>query len=229
MTPDIDMLAPPRDQRGAIGVSRRRRRSRGIPREAESSSGQAVGEPERHVCVSCGELARVHVLEGYADGQPSMRRFCLRCAPNASWVPAGHGFQRGRLRLYVLVGLVGLALGALALLGDWLIPARLTAGFGLHKQLGLAIGALLVLVGAVLRTELIMLGGVFVLGGSLVAGVFGLAHSPGTGWKEYTLLAVAFGCFVLAVLGRFGLAEYVRRTVRSLRSSSRANRRRAGG
>jgi hypothetical protein len=132
----------------------------------------------------------------------------------STW-PVQHSPERSRLRLSTLLGLVGCALGAFVLLSDWLVPPHLTAGFGRHKELGLSLGALLVLVGALARADVVACGGALVFGASLVAGLFGFSHAPGFGGKQQALLVASVVCVGVAVLIRLGVLRALVARVRA--------------
>ena len=224
MTPEIHSAAPERVRRCIVPS---------IPRtvpvadafQDDSTPGDEKREnmPARFVCDVCGQPARVHILEGYQQGQPVHRRFCLRCAPEAPPWNSERGFQHGKLRLSILIGATGIGLGALALLADHFIPMRTSAGFGWHKGGGLVIGALLLLIGTLSRADLIAIGGLLLFGASCFAGLFGWAQSPGIGWKQQLLLELSAVCVILCILGRFGAAAYLRRSLR-LRKSALSRR-----
>jgi hypothetical protein len=143
----------------------------------------------------------------------------------STW-PVQHSPERSRLRLSTLLGLVGCALGVFVLLFDWLVPPHLTAGFGWRKECGLSLGALLVLVGALARTDVVVCGGAFVFGASLVAGLFGLSPAPGFGYKQQALLVAAVMCVGVAVLVRLGVLRALVARVRTWRHPPGVGRRR---
>ena len=140
------------------------------------------------------------ILEGYAGGQPVLRRFCLTCA--AASADPGLVGERPRISLHVLVGLAGLVLCFVGLFGDYLVPPA-HPGFGWHQQVGAVTGALLLVIGLVLRMEVIALGGAYLLGASLGADWFGLTHGPGIGWKQQVMVALgAVGLLAAGVTRR---------------------------
>lgn len=169
----------------------------------------------RASCELCGETARVLVLEGYAAGQPILRRFCLRCAAAAE--PAEHASRARspRIGLHVLLALVGLVLCVVGLGGDFLIPER-HSGFGWHQQLGVLLGTLLLVFGLFLRTDVIALGGSFLLVAAGCADWFGLTQGGGVGWKQQYMIAAGTLCLCIAGALR-------------VRRSLRRGRRAAGG
>ena len=152
-------------------------------------------------CERCGQAARVHILEGYAQGQPIQRRFCLQCAPGFSPALPSLHVNRARLRITFLVGVIGVVLGTVGVFGDAFVPEG-HAGFGWYQRAGVLLGALFVFVGILLRADLIALGGLLLFGGSLCADWVGLTRAPGIGWKQQALLGVSAACVVIALLGR---------------------------
>jgi len=162
----------------------------------------------RATCELCGEMARVLVLEGYAAGQPILRRFCLQCA--AAAVPAEHDPRaRGpRIGVHVLLALVGLVLCVVGLGGDFLIPER-HSGFGWHQQLGILLGTLLLVFGLFLRTDVIALGGSFLLVAAGCADWFGLTQGVGVGWKQQYMIVA--GALCLCIAGALRIRRRLRR------------------
>ena len=168
----------------------------------------------RRGCEVCGRPARVHILENYGHGQPIIRRFCLHCAlENPRPVPVPEQ-AAPRTRITALIALVGVAIGVLGVLGDTL-TLESHAGFGWFQRLGVFVGALIVFVATLLRADLIALGGIFIVMGSLCADWFGLARAPGIGWKQQALLACSGACLMLALLGRIR-SNHARRRARLL-------------
>lgn len=197
--------------------------SEAVPARSQSGDGhRRAATTKRAACEVCGEVARVLVLEGYANGQPVLRRFCLKCAAEAAPADAGVFGERTRVRLHVLVALVGLALCVVGLFGDFLIPPP-HAGFGWHQQLGVFAGALLLVVGLLLRTEVIALGGAFLLAASLGADWFGLTRGPGIGWKQQVMTAVGVLCLLAAGITRRRIAARRRRLDRAGRGDEHVN------
>ena len=194
-------------------------------RERVTPSGSRAGAPvvgagpnpalTQRTCVLCGRAARVQVLQDYLAGEPLIQNFCLTCAHDMSTWPVQHGPGRSRLRLSTLLGLVGCVLGALVLLSDWLVPPHVTAGFGWHKECGLLLGALLVLIGVFARADVVVCGGALVFGATLVAGLFGLSHSPGFGYRQQALLVASVLCVGVAILVRLGVLRAVVARVRA--------------
>ena len=111
------------------------------------------------------------------------------------------------------------------MLSDWLVPPSLTAGFGWHKECGLSLGALLMLVGALARADVVACGGALVFGASLVAGLFGFSHAHGFGYKQQALLVAAVMCVGVAVFVRLGVVRALVARVRAWHDQPGARRR----
>lgn len=147
----------------------------------------------------------MRVLEGYTNGQPIQRGFCLRCVDSAPPLPAPRSSDgRVRLGLPVLLGLAGIVVGTVGILGDALVPES-NAGFGWAQRGGLALGAFLAILGTLLRADLVALGGMVVFITALSGDWFGPARSPGVGWKQQMVLGVSALLVITAVATRLAL------------------------
>lgn len=140
---------------------------------------------ERQQCERCGAPARVCVLEGYVGSHPVHRHFCLDCADSAYrlYLENSPGRVRPRLSwasLFISAGLLLTALGAAA--DEFGVHG--SAGFGWKQQGSLLVGALVVVIGALLRVELLAIAGAVLVGLAALADVFGPVGSPGVGWKQ---------------------------------------------
>ena len=151
-------------------------------------------------CELCGATARVQVLEGYANGQPVVRRFCLVCASGPALAP-GSEERNARPSVWTIIALLGVALGVLGAFGDLILP-NFHAGFGWYQRCGVVVGVLLGLLGVLMRIDVLALGGAGLFIVSLGADWLGLRHSPGVGWKQQLVLALAVVCMLLALLRR---------------------------
>jgi len=69
------------------------------------------------------------------------------------------------------------------------------AGFGWKQQGGVVVGVLLVVLGALLRADVLAIGGAVLFGAAALADVYGTLGSPGVGWKQR--LAVAAGVLLI--------------------------------
>jgi len=180
-------------------------RPRGRPRRRPGARQEGPQKPPPlyvpwRGCELCGQEARVCILEEYADGEPVLRRVCPRCARLASAPVRQSGVSQSRVRLSVMVGLVGLLLGVLGVFGDAVLPGY-HAGFGWYQRAGVLVGALLVFVGMLVRAEVVALGGMFLFLGALGADWFG-TRAPGIGWKQQAILGASAACLLVALIGR---------------------------
>jgi hypothetical protein len=166
--------------------------------EPETSGSQPGTSVEWVPCEICGKEARLLILEGYAQRQPVVRRFCLTCSASAE---AGPARERTRLSLHVLVGLASLVSCVVGLFGDHLVPSA-HPGFGWHQELGVVAGGLLLLVGLILRADVVALGGGFLLAASLCADWFGWTRGPGIGWKQQLMILIGAVGLLLAAAFR---------------------------
>ncbi|MFO0837885.1 MAG: hypothetical protein U1D55_05115 [Phycisphaerae bacterium] len=142
-------------------------------------------------CAVCGASARVHVLEGYRGGQPCYRSLCFQCADAARRVervsPRRHRTGRG-LALALILG--GVSLGILGAVGDRLgIGAN--RGFGWLQQSGLATGALFVVLGALLRIDLIAIVGTILFGLAASADLLRGTDRHLIGWRQQSAILLA--------------------------------------
>ena len=181
--------------------------------QARGGGHRRVTAPKRARCEVCGEGARVLILEGYAEGQPVMRHYCLRCDAAAPAETDVVG-ERPRIGVHVLVELAGLVLCVVGLFGDYLVPSA-HVGFGWHQQVGAGAGALILVIGLVLRMEVVALGGAFLLGASLCADWFGLTHGPGIGWKQQAMIAIGAVGLLTGGIARKMIAARRRRRERA--------------
>ncbi len=159
----------------------------------------AAPAPTAHHCAHCGQPARVCVLQGYRDGEPVMGYYCLTCPPELA-VPQ-RAARRGasRLSLPVLLCLAALVLGLAGGASDLLISGS-SPGFGWYQRVGVIVGAVVLLLGVLMRVDVIALAGVFVFGGALCWDWFGVYGSPGLGWKQQTTLLIAILLLAVAVI-----------------------------
>ncbi len=142
-------------------------------------------------CERCGAPAQVTILEGYRSGKPVRHYLCLSCADAAFDLYPGRCSNTLRPRLswsgsLLFAGMVLTALGASAdELGIHGQP-----GFGWSQQAGLAVGALLLLVGCLARIDVVAIAGAGLFGLSALADFLGPLGSPGIGLKQGGAIAV---------------------------------------
>jgi hypothetical protein len=129
--------------------------------------------------------ADLHCLCHDCAGEQRTRRFAHSAAPPSVALP---------------LALAGVVLGTLGVGADWIAPG-LSAGFGWQQRLGLVLGGLAVVIGAILRFDLMVVGGCLLFSAAVSADFFGTHASPGVGWKQQLVLLVAaaflFGAFLL--------------------------------
>ncbi len=151
-------------------------------------------------CKHCGAPARVSVLKGYRRGVPAVDYFCLGCADEpARWPSARRLDDRVRSGLPLIV--FGSLCGILAILSDHIPGFTGThPGLGLMQQSGLAIGAAALILGALLRIDLVSISGglllMLVIGADLVA----LSRVPGLGWKQALVIAASCAVILAGIL-----------------------------
>lgn len=152
-------------------------------------------------CLSCGKHARVRRLAGYAHGMAHHDDLCLACYQRSAGTPL-HA-RRPRLRAGTLIGLLGIMLGCLVVLGEWILPLS-QAGFGQYQKIAVVISAMCVLIGAISRTDIIALVGSVLFVAVLTVDWVASTHAAGLGWKQQLGLAVALAFVVFALWDRWG-------------------------
>lgn len=155
-----------------------------------------MDEEQKDPCEVCGRPARVRVLEKYKDGKPVFRSYCLDCADTPRVPDDENTGVRHHLSVGSLMILAGLIVAFLGGAGDYL-GIRNPGGVGWYQMSGLGVGALLVVLGAILGVDLIALVGTFVFGLSACSDVLGLGDNPGIGPMQN--LALVGGTLLIAV------------------------------
>lgn len=151
-------------------------------------------------CPTCGAATRVAVLEGYLEGQPVRRFYCLACADHevgpAPTDPAGqrHGIP-------FLFGVAGVIFALAGMFAD-LLGFSSQAGFGWYQGVGVAAGGLIIFLGAILRADIVALFGTLVFIGALCIDVFGVTRAPGVGVEQQWLLILAALCLAAPLFTR---------------------------
>ncbi|TWT44046.1 hypothetical protein RAS1_04520 [Phycisphaerae bacterium RAS1] len=149
-------------------------------------------------CHECGKSAAVRVLRGYSHGVPDFRDLCLSCADERDRAAVRQQRRETQLPTKALLLMAGCMLMLIALSWDFLSLAT-RPGFGVFQRLGTALALVLVLLGAVSRTDVIAIMGAAMLALSLGADVLATDHVPGIGWKQQFVLLVGVGACGLAV------------------------------
>ena len=154
---------------------------------------------DEHHCDTCGKSATVRVLEKYADGEPVFKRYCLECAQRAGGAPVieGDAAPKHRLSFGSMLIAAGVLIVIVAATGDY-IGIRGSSGFGWYQALGICLGALCVLIGALLGVDVIAIFGTIIFGLAACSDLLGIAGVPGIGWKQN--LAI-FAGVVLTTVG----------------------------
>jgi hypothetical protein len=158
------------------------------------------------VCELCGAPRRVRVLEDYRRGQPVFHELCLRCAESEKLsATASEADERARLELSTTCLVAGAILGAVALAADYL-GMQGHGGFGWVQRAGMALGALVFGMAAMLRVGLVAMLGLAGFTLSLIVDVARIGGSAGMGWKQQVTALVAAlllaGCLWLKRRGR---------------------------
>jgi hypothetical protein len=153
-------------------------------------------------CESCGKKARVQILAGYHAGTPVVRFLCLRCAQHIDEVGVEDQgvLTRERLSVGAMLLLGGICIGALGLPGEHLGIGS-SVGFGVAQKVLAAGGALLVIVGALLRADVIAVVGTVVFGLGVFADLIGWVESSQVGaWR-----GIALGLSLTLIVGGMAL------------------------
>lgn len=168
------------------------------PAGAISAAPSFLGRTE-YWCERCGAPAHLHVLQGYDHGAPHLRHRCLQCGePDAVAVASPMG--RRRPGFFTLALIFGLFIGFSGLFSDAYFPHEQSDLTWLHSG-GVAVGALLVLLGALLGADVLVVGGMFLFAGSLMAWMFGLRSAPGLGIKQLVAIGASMAIIGLALAG----------------------------
>ncbi len=176
-------------------------------------------------CEVCGHPARVTLLRGYSSGQPRFQQLCLDCAEHPSDPrPAAFWTYRRTLSLAGLLMSVGALLALLALTADH-IGMHGVAGFGVYQKGAVGLGLLTLLVGAVARVPLLLVGGALFAGLAAASDLLLLKYRAGFGWKQQALGLSATALLALGLLAK----QRARRMDRIARREAAAERIAEGG
>jgi len=158
----------------------------------------------KRCCEDCGQPGRVQILEGYRAGAPVMRVLCMPCADQAcvTSLETDSPAVRGRLSAGSTVILGGLGLGLFTLLRQHVGFAQ-AGGFGVEEQLAACLGALLVLLGALLRVDVVAVIGTLVFGVAAGAGLIGPADAEHIGLVSRCGIAVSLGLIAVGLAVRW--------------------------
>jgi membrane protein implicated in regulation of membrane protease activity len=163
--------------------------------------GIAVASPVENTCDKCQEPARVHILEEYEKGTPLFRHLCLSCADALSEETArgSRGTNGNRASMASILIMVGIFFGIVGMASDYIGISR-GSGFGWLRLLGLLVGVLFVLVGALIRVDAIGVAGSIILGLTACVSLFGLSQVSGIGWKQQLAMTVGLLLILTGVL-----------------------------
>lgn len=169
--------------------------------ESIEDSNSTMNEPVSRInaCDICDATARVTVLARYSKGAPQKHHYCIDCAdkPRALKVksPARDGSSIGTL----LVCIGGLC-AMLATFGDK-VPGfeGLHPGYGRTQGLGIILGVLSVVLGAILRVDMLAICGTALTALTACADFIVVKRTPGVGWKQVVLI---IACLCLVLFGR---------------------------
>jgi hypothetical protein len=152
-------------------------------------------------CALCDRPARVHILKGYDHGRPIRQSLCLSCANAADERLLSETLERrqrrsGRATLLTVTGLLLIVLGgAVDQLG-----IHTSVGFGLKQQTSLLLGAFVVILGALLRIDVLAALGALLFAAAALADVLKPGGSPGVGWQQGAALVVGLLCLVAGLV-----------------------------
>lgn len=155
-------------------------------------------EPMQDRCEICGQPARVRVLAKYLNGAPVFKQYCLDCADKHHDTPPRQRdpWSRQHMSFASLLMVAGVFIVIVAAMGDYL-GIRGVSGFGWYQSMGICIGAFFVLLGAMLRADVVAVFGTIVFGLAACSDLLGIKGAEGIGWKQN--LAIAAGVVLTAV------------------------------
>ncbi len=141
-------------------------------------------------CDVCQRPAQVHILIDYQRGEQVVRRYCASCAETREAAHREHVTERRHLGPAALISIVGVFLAIIAVTLD-LLPTG-NPGFGWYQKLGVVVGGVMLLLGALLHVDVMVIG-------SVIGVVFILSADQATAddasaWRMQLLLAGAAAC-----------------------------------
>jgi hypothetical protein len=164
-------------------------------------------------CVRCGRPAGVTIVTEDEPGQRQLREFCLECAEQQP----GPRPRTARVLLSLAPSVLiraGALLALLALFADEL-GIRGRRGFGWRQIAGSEAGALILVLGAFLRSGWLTISGFLLLILSLGADHLRVGRTPGTGWREQLALALGLAAVGIGLLWQRWLRSRAQRTGRA--------------
>ena len=157
----------------------------------------------RQLCEDCGEPGRVQILQGYRAGSPVVRFLCMQCADQTCSVTVKEsaGVVRGRLSAGATLVLGGVCLGLLVIFRQQIGLGEIS-GLGGGGRLIASLGALLVLLGALLQVDVVGVLGTLVFGVAAGTNLIGLANAEHVGLVSSGGLAASVGLIVAGLIVR---------------------------
>jgi hypothetical protein len=146
----------------------------------------------KHTCENCEEAAFVHIKSEVA-GQVVVRHLCRRCADVEDNVVPPR--ERG-LDAAIVVTTTGLLVLVTSVLADPLGFGS-SEGFGWQQWTGVAVAAILTLIGAIMRVSTLLVVGLIIGGVTILADWLGLGSAEGFGWQQ--ILGSALGVLLIAI------------------------------
>jgi len=131
------------------------------------------------VCEQCGAPARIHASD-VVKGVPTLRHFCNSCYDDVHVEPWE---LRRHWSLAAVLACVGAVVLGLSISADWHQLGKF-AGFGWQQKIGVVLGGVLLVFGAVARTPTLVVMGLVTACLSLLADWIAFGESEGFGWKQ---------------------------------------------
>jgi hypothetical protein len=158
----------------------------------------------KRCCEDCGQPGRVQILVGYRAGAPVMRVLCMPCADLACQAAPETDTRaaRGRLSAGATVILGGVCVGLFAILSHK-AGFGPSGTFGIEERLAACLGALLVLIGALLRVDVVAVVGTLVFGVAAGAALIGPVDANHIGLMSRCGIAAGLGLIAVGVALRW--------------------------
>jgi hypothetical protein len=159
-------------------------------------------------CARCGRPAAVTLVGEDEQGQRQMLELCLECAETPQFQPRPARALLGLAPSFLIRA--GAVLTLLALFADSL-GIRGRHGFGWRQVAGSEAGALVLVLGAFLRSGWLTVSGLALLVLSLGADQLRVGRTPGMGWREQLALLLGGAAVALGLLWQRRLRARARR------------------
>lgn len=154
-------------------------------------------------CEICGQRAFVHVRDGIGENIEHICHYCHACADaiHEQIEQAGRRRWERRIGAGSLLVFLGVLVVLLAASADFLgISGR--TGFGWQQKLGVLLGGVCVLLGALFRMEPLALVGCILVPTAVFADRIGVGRAYGIGERQKLVLIVAAAVMALGLLIR---------------------------